>query len=273
MQAAEPRNTFDLGKVPLFAGLEPELLERIVRTASCRSAAKGERIYWEGDTPRAFYYLLSGHVRRALASPVGEEKVIDVLSQGQSFGLTELFGSTPYASFAEAVAPTVYLQVDKEGLLAALAESSPLTMRVLAAVAERQMSFERDVAACFFQSAGGRLVDYLLREAGPRLQHFGDTVFDLPMSKSLIAARIGASAETLSRALRDLSDAGLIEVRGKTIVLREELVARYHGHGERRAVPRHEERRHEERRHGERRTATLIGGRALAQQAAARAWM
>lgn len=267
MHATESRNTFDMGKIPMFAGLEPVLLERIVRTSCCKSANKGERIYWQGDTPRAFYHVLSGQVRRALASPVGEERVIDVLSPGQSFGLAELFGTSSYASFAEAVVPTVILQVDKDGLLGAIAESRQLTLRVLESVADHQARFERDVASCFFQSGTGRLIDYLIREAGPILRPFGDTAFQLPMSKSLIASRIGVTAETLSRALRELSDAGLIEVRGKMIILREELVAQHRGHaGDREVgVP------HEQWNRG--RSVAWVGGRRLAGQVASSAWM
>lgn len=227
MHLPETNNIFILGRIPLFSGLEASLLSEILRHSSCRQAAKGERIYWQGDTPSAFYHVLSGRIRCALGSAVGEEKVFDVISPGQSFGLAEIFGTTPYSSFAEAVEPTILLQVSKAGLHEAIAISPALTMRVLEAIADRQASFQRDAAACYFQSANKRLVDYLLREAGPDLDPFGDTALDLPMSKSLIAARLGITAETLSRALRELSNEGLIKVRGSTIVLREALVAQH----------------------------------------------
>lgn len=269
MRTTEPRSTFDLERIPLFAGLEPALLERIVRMSCCKSANKGERIYWQGDTPRAFYHVLSGHVRRALSSPVGEEKVIDIFSPGQSFGLVELFGDSSYASFAEAAAPTVFLQVDKEALLAAIGESRLLTLRVLASVADCQARFERDVAACFFQSGCARLIDYLLHAAGPNLRPAGDTTLELPMSKSLIAARIGVTAETLSRSLRELSDAGLIAVRGKTVILREELVARHGVHGGERdnAVSR------DGWNHGRPSAPAWARGQRVARQVASRALM
>lgn len=268
MPATEIRSTFDLERIALFEGLEPALLEKIGHSACCKSAVKGERIYWQGETPRAFYYVLSGHVRRALASPVGEEKVIDIFSPGQSFGLAELFGTAPYVSFAEAVETTVFLQVDKEVLLAALAESRVLTLRVLAAAADRQASLERDVAACFFQSGSARLIDYLLRAAGPALRSCGDTTLELPVSKSLIAARIGVTAETLSRSLRELSDAGLITVRGRTVVLHAELVARHGAAAEERAPAAARQRWTREPQ-----PAAWVGGQRLARQAASRTWM
>jgi CRP/FNR family transcriptional regulator, dissimilatory nitrate respiration regulator len=218
--------TFDLQRVSLFQGLESSLLERLARAATCKEAKKGERIYWQGDTPQAFYFVVSGHVRRAIASPEGEEKVIDILSPGRYFSLAEIFGSSAYASFTEAVEPAVLLRIGKEGMLDAIAHSQSLALRLLEAVAEQQTTFERDVAACFFQSGCGRLVDYLLREAAPILQQEGDTILELAISKRLIAARIGVSAETLSRAFRELSEADLIAVQGKRIVLREKLALR-----------------------------------------------
>ena len=226
MCETESRITFDLQRVSLFEGLEAPLLERLARATSCKEAKKGERIYWQGDTPRAFYFVISGHVRRAMASSEGEEKVIDILSAGRYFGLAEIFGSSAYASFAEAVEPVVLLRIGKEGLLDAIAESPSLAMKLLQAIAEQQATFERDVAACFFQSGCGRLLDYLLREAAPILRADGDTILELQISKRLIAARIGVSAETLSRAFRELSDADLIAVRGRKIVLREKLALR-----------------------------------------------
>jgi CRP-like cAMP-binding protein len=227
MRATESGTTFDFGKISLFDGLEPALLQRIARASCCKSVAKGERIYWPGDTPRALYHVLSGYVQCALASPVGEEKVIDILAPGQSFGLAELFGRSTYVSFAEAAEPSILLRVGKEGLLDAVAESPVLSFRVLEAVAERQAGIERDVAANSFQSGCQRLVAYLLREAGAALNPFGDTTLELRISKRLIAARIGVTAETLSRAFRELSDAGLIAVRGRKITLREQFSVRF----------------------------------------------
>jgi len=267
MHLPEANNIFILGRIPLFSGLEVPLLNEILNHSSCRHADKGERIYWQGDAPCAFYHVLSGRVRCALGSAVGEEKVFDVMSPGQSFGLAELFGTSPYASFAEAVEPTILLQVSKAGLHEAIALSPALTMRVLEAMAERQASFQRDAAACYFQSANQRLIDYLLREAGPDLDPFGDTEFDLPMSKSLIAARLGITAETLSRALRELSNDGLIKVRGSSIVLREALIAQHGADARKRTVvttPRPWNHAH---------TTALATSRRPAQTAPSLAWI
>jgi CRP-like cAMP-binding protein len=237
----------EIGSMPLFTGVDASSLAGVVRAACRRRLAREQQVFRQGASPRAFFHVLSGHVRRAIASSEGEEKVIDIVSPGEHFGLAELFGDTPYVSFAETVEPTVLLEIDRAAVMAAIESDRQVMQRVLAAVAHSKVALERDVAACFFQSGARRLVDYLLREAGPQLAPVGDTAFRLPVSKRLIAARLGVSAETLSRALRELSDAGLIEVRGRQIILREKLAARLAAQGGGSAAggapPAHERRR------------------------------
>ncbi|NTV11595.1 MAG: Crp/Fnr family transcriptional regulator [Zoogloea sp.] len=216
----------EIRKMSLFEGLDAALLAGIAHASIFRHAKKGARLYWQGDRPQAFYYVISGHIRRAISSAEGDEKVIDIVSPGQSFALAELFGEAPYESFAEAVEPAVLLQIGKEGVTGAIAASGVLALRILALVAEKQAAFERHVAACFFQSGCRRLLDYLLHKAGPNLAPQGDTVVELQVSKRVIAASIGVTAETLSRSLRELSDAGLIAVRGKKVHLLQKLAAR-----------------------------------------------
>jgi len=215
-----------IGRMQLFEGFSPALLAGIAATSYRKKAGTKERIYWQGDEPHAFYHVLSGHVRRAITSAEGDEKLIDIVSAGRHFGLAELFGDPRYGSFAEAVEPTVLLEIGRDGLIVAMEESRKLSFRVLAAVAGRQLAFEQEIAATFFHSGCRRLLDYILSEAGPNLGTAGDRVIRLQISKSLIAKRIGVTAETLSRALRDLSNAGLIAVRGRTITLLEKLYAR-----------------------------------------------
>ncbi len=215
----------DLAKIVLFEGLDGDTLEALASAASHLAVRGEERIYWQGEFPNAYYHVVSGHVRRSLASPEGDEKIIDVVSAGQGFGLVELFGQAPYVSFAAATEESLLLCIRREVMMQAIAASPALSLRVMAAAAHRQAAFERDVAASFFHSGCRRLIDYLLRQAGKSFDPKGETVLQLPITKRLIAARIGVTAETLSRAFRELSEAGLIRVRGKEVTLLGKLAA------------------------------------------------
>lgn len=226
MQEGTADLTTTLARMALFQGLDRTLVNEVACASQVVKRLKGGRFYEAGDIPRGFYHVLSGQVKVAVASAEGGEKVIDIVSPGRSCGLAEVFGCAPYASFAEAVQPALLVCIGKEAILRALPREPRLAQRLLGAMAERQSAIERDVAASSFQSGPDRVVDYLLRTAGPNLNRSGNTLLELTVPKHLIAARLGVTPETLSRAFRELSDAGLISVRGKRVTLLEKLVAR-----------------------------------------------
>lgn len=257
----------ELARIALFEGLGPEALENLAGASSYLEVRSEERIYWQGEIPNACYQVISGHVRRTLASPEGDEKTIDVMSAGQGFGLVEMFGQAPYVSFAAATEKSLLLRIGREVIMEAMGANPMLSLRVMAAAADRQAAFERDVAACFFHSGCRRLIDYLIRQAGAAFDPEGETTFQLPITKRLIAARIGVSAETLSRSFRELSEAGLIRVCGREVTLLRKLAARRAADAV--EVHQHAQRQVRDRRCGDRRTERS----SFARPPGSRAWL
>lgn len=216
-------------RIPLFAGMSPQLIRGIANAAGHRIADANETIYWQGDEPDALYFVASGHVRLAIASPEGDEKVIDIVSAGRHFGVADLFSAASYASFAEAVAPTKLIEIDKDALLSAVATDRELSLRLLRALADQYASVERDLAASHFESVTRRLLNYLLAQAGDLRWANGECELELAVSKRHIASRLGTTAESLSRAFRELSEIGLIRVRGRRVVFLDSPILRSGG--------------------------------------------
>jgi len=216
-----------IGSLPLFAGLDANVVKGIATATQLRRLAAKTSVCWPGERPRAFYWLLSGLVRRSIASADGDEKLIEIVAAGQSFGLGEMYGSVRYLAHAETVTATELLAIERDGLDRAMAADAQLVARVVAALAERHVAFEHQVAASYLHSCCRRLLDFLIAEAGPGIDSPGPCVVKLPVKKGLLAQQIGINAATLSRAFRDLSQAGLIEVHGHSITLLDKLVSRH----------------------------------------------
>lgn len=208
-----------LAEMPMFRNLTPTQLNDIARWCQVRRLVKGEPVYCQGDTPRALYHLVEGQIKRVVTTPDGGEKVLEVLNPVQSFGEAELFAPRPYASHAEAVQPSVVLQIGKDAVLRMIAQDPQFSLQVLTLIAERQSAMERDVAARQVRSGSARVMDYLLDLAGDELSSSGDTMLELRTSKQLIASRLDLTPESLSRAFRSLSDARLISVRGRRVTI------------------------------------------------------
>lgn len=225
------KNSIDRKKVlrelPLLAGLAPELLGELTRGSRSATFQRGETIYRPGDPANEMYVLLSGQVKLALSSNRGNEKVIDVLEAGRSFGEAELFGARVYLAGAVAVKPAQLLCIAGEHVRRIMTADPRVAERIIMGLAHRQTQMEAELAASHFYSGSHRLLEFFLWLAGPDRDLTEETQVTLSISKRLLASRFDMQPESLSRALRDLTRAGLIAVDKSRISLRNDKIARY----------------------------------------------
>lgn len=216
-----------LGRLPLFTRLAPELLDELSLGSSNLALKRGATVYRAGDPATGMYVVLAGQVKLALSSNRGQEKVIDVIEAGRSFGEAELFGTHSYLAGAQAVKPTQLLCIAGEHVRRIMKLDPRVAERIINGLAQRQMQMEAELAASHFCSGSQRLLEFFLWLAGPDRAPIGETQVTLNISKRLLASRFDMQPETLSRALRDLTEAGLIAVDNYRISLRNAKIARY----------------------------------------------
>ena len=75
-----------LAHVPLFNGLATDEIARIARGTREVNSLRGDILFHKGDPSNGFYLIVYGQVKLAFTSSQGGEKVVDILSQGHSFG-------------------------------------------------------------------------------------------------------------------------------------------------------------------------------------------
>ena len=92
-----------LAQVPLFASLGPEELARLTRGTRELTATRGEILFHKGDPPSGFYLVIEGQIKLALTSARGNEKVVDVIGAGQTFGEAVMFMEATHVVFAQAL--------------------------------------------------------------------------------------------------------------------------------------------------------------------------
>ncbi|MDP2821274.1 MAG: type IV pili methyl-accepting chemotaxis transducer N-terminal domain-containing protein [Sulfuritalea sp.] len=216
-----------LNELSLFADLAPEHIGDLVRATRSAVYQKDQAIYRAGEPVSEMHVLLSGQVTLSLSSNRGNEKVIEVLDAGQSFGEAELFGSNPCIVTAVAVKPSQVLGIRRDSLCRVMALDPRLALRVMGVLARRQIEMEAELATRHSCSGSRRLLDFILQLAGPSRDLVGETTVTLTISKNVLASRFDMQPETLSRSLRDLTEAGLIVVDRCHIRLRNATIARY----------------------------------------------
>jgi CRP-like cAMP-binding protein len=202
----------------LFAGLSPPQLQRLLATAHIDAAEAGQLLFDRGQPAKHFYIVLEGQVNLVLYSKTGEEKIVDILLPGQSFAEAVMFMAGPvYPVSAVAAAPSRIARFSSSEYIAMLRESPETCLRMLGHLSQRLHMRLREIEYLTLESATHRLVRML--ESKLPAGTDGPAEVLLQESRQEIASRLSMKPETLSRILRHLSDAGAIEVRGRTLVV------------------------------------------------------
>ncbi|HYO28251.1 MAG TPA: Crp/Fnr family transcriptional regulator [Azonexus sp.] len=206
-----------LTHIPLFEGLAPEELARIARGTREIHASKGDILFHKGDPCNGFHLLVYGQVKLAFTSQQGNEKVVEIMQQGQSFGEAIMFMEKPYIVFAQALTDSLLLHVSKQAVFDELARDHNLCRKMLAGMAMRLHQLMNDVESYSLHSGKQRIIGYLLRELAEEDQNGTDVAVTLPTNKGVIASRLNLTQEHFSRILHELTELRLIVVEGRKI--------------------------------------------------------
>jgi CRP-like cAMP-binding protein len=200
----------------LFAILDENQFEQILSGVHEFELTENEHLFHFGDPARYFYLLSSGQIQLYRLSPMGEEKVIEIIQPGQSFAEAVMFFKIhSYPVSAKAVLPSRIWRIEMKRFLGLLQESNELCLRMLGGMSKRLHGAIQDIEQLTLQNASMRVIQLLLQAApdGPGNQYS----LDLETPKQVLASRLSVRPETFSRILQQLSRKELISVQGKTI--------------------------------------------------------
>ncbi|NMG66586.1 cyclic nucleotide-binding domain-containing protein [Azoarcus indigens] len=208
-----------LATAPLFEGLAQDEIARFARGVRELTAARGEILFHRGDACSGFHLILAGQIKLAFLSAAGNEKVVEILRPGQTFGEAVMFMDKPYVVMAQALSDTRLLHIPKQAVFEEMARDPLFCRKIIGGLSRRLHQLMGDVESYSLRSGRDRIVGYLLREEGldEDCPGRGRVSIRLSTSKGTIASRLNLTQEHFSRILHELVDSGLIEVEGRTI--------------------------------------------------------
>jgi CRP-like cAMP-binding protein len=207
-----------LSRQPLFTDLSEAERERLAQGCQLRRFERGEDVFRVGQRCEEFHVCVTGQVKLYAVSAAGAEKVIDLISPGQSFAEALMFTGSPYIINAQALTDALLLSVSKQAVEAEIARDARFALRMLAGISRRLHGLVHDVEAYALHSGMQRVIGYLLRDIATdeRRPHEPVTV-SLPVSKATIASRLSLTPEYFSRVLHELEAAGLVRIDKRDI--------------------------------------------------------
>lgn len=212
-----------LSRLPLFSDMQPEELGQLAEACTIAQIGRGEMLFSVGQNCNEFHVVLAGQVKLFALSAAGQEKVIELVSPGQSFGEALMFTNRPYIVSSQALVDSLILTVKKHAVLREIERDGRFALRMLAGISRRLHGLVHDVESYTLQSGMQRVIGYLLRDSEIEGEDVpeGPRVVTLPVSKATIASRLSLTPEYFSRVLHELADQDLIEVDKRDIRIRD----------------------------------------------------
>ena len=209
-----------LAQLPLFAALDAESSEALRSAMREERMERGEVIFHEDDDGDRLYVVLDGKVKIYRTSPDGRENMLAVLGPGDMFGELSLFDPGPRSATVTAVTDATFSSLSHEDLLRWL-EGRPVVARgLLAQLAGRLRKANDVVADLVFSDVPGRVAKALLDLA----DRFGRTADDgvhvhHDLTQEELAQLVGASRETVNKALADFASRGWLRLEPRSVVI------------------------------------------------------
>jgi CRP/FNR family transcriptional regulator, transcriptional activator FtrB len=206
-----------LRQITIFSELDDSTLVRIAESGTCEEVPADTTLFERGERPRFLHILLRGQVALSASAPNGASTVIEIVKPVDHFVLPSALLDVPYLMSGRTIDPCRVVCLPAAELRALLESEPRLAVTMMASLSQHYRQLVRQIADLKLRTAAQRLGCYLL--ALSETQESRDRLF-LTIDKRLLAARLGATPEHLSRAFATLREHG-VSTRGSTVTLQD----------------------------------------------------
>lgn len=209
-----------LMSTPLFAALDPEAAAALRASMIELRARKGDVIFVEGEPGDRLYIVVEGKVVLGQAAPDGRETLLAVQGPGEMFGELSLFDPGIRTSTATALTDVVVLGLGREALRPWLTGRPEVAEALLQALAQRLRRTNEAMSDLVFSDVPGRVSKALLdlkEKFG--VERGGEWFVEHDMTQEELAQLVGASRETVNKALADFVHRGWLRVEQRSVTI------------------------------------------------------
>jgi CRP/FNR family cyclic AMP-dependent transcriptional regulator len=207
-------------RAPLFEALDSDDAEALLTQMSPVRMERGDILFREGESGDSLYVIREGKIKLGRSSSDGRENLVAILGPGEMFGELSLFDPGPRTMTATAVAETQLMGLGNDSLTGLLTGRPEVAKALLAALAKRLRRTNEHLADLVFTDVPGRVAKALLDLA----ERFGRPVDNGVMvshdlTQEELAQLVGASRETVNKALADFATRGWLKLEARAVLL------------------------------------------------------
>jgi len=202
----------------LFANLAPAHISQLAKHGRQQLVRRGGAICRAGEPMPAVVALAYGSAMLALRRPGGGRRTVRFIGARECFGLAAALHHRPCPADVIALADSLVVAVPVPSLLWLIGIDPGFARSLLRELSENYLELLEELQASMQKNAVQRLASYLASLARPDGNPH-TWIARLPVSKTLLADRLGITKETMSRLLRELMAQGVIEVARRDITI------------------------------------------------------
>ncbi|MEO8517642.1 MAG: Crp/Fnr family transcriptional regulator [Dermatophilaceae bacterium] len=207
-------------RAPLFAALDDDAARALMASMTSSHLERGDILFREGDQGDRLYVIGEGKIKLGLTSVDGRENLLAVLGPGEMFGELSLFDPGARTATATAVAETQLIALGHDDLDSFLLGRPAVAANLLAALARRLRRTNENLADLVFTDVPGRVAKALLHLSARFGQPADDGILVAhDLTQEELAQLVGASRETVNKALADFATRGWIKLEARAVVL------------------------------------------------------
>lgn len=207
-------------KAPIFQGLDESAAATLRASMSPLKLRKSQTLFKEGDDGDNLYIVTSGKIKLGTKSQDGRENLLMILGPGDMFGDLSLFDSGPRTATATAVTESRLLTLGQNKVIPWVKEHPEVSLHLLARLASRLRRTNEVVGDLVFADVPGRVAKALI-DLGMK---FGERKDDgllvhHDLTQEELAQLVGASRETVNKALADFGQRGWIRLEARAVMI------------------------------------------------------
>ncbi|MCA1713151.1 MAG: Crp/Fnr family transcriptional regulator [Actinobacteria bacterium] len=218
-----------LAKAGLFQGVAPEAAEALASSLTYSDHVRGDTVFSEGEQGDTLYIVLAGKIKVGRKAADGRENMLSVMGPSDMFGELSLFDPGPRTATATVVTDARLASLAHTSLRPWISDRPEIAEQLLRVLARRLRRTNDALADLIFTDVPGRVAKALLGLA----ERFGTDEADgvrvhHDLTQEELAQLVGASRETVNKALADFASRGWMRVdsRAVTILDRDRLARR-----------------------------------------------
>lgn len=207
-------------KAPLFTALDDAAAVSLRASMDSIKINKGAILFKEGDSGEHVYVIVEGKLKLGTSSGDGRENLLSILGPGEMFGELSLFDPGPRTSTATAVTDAKLLSLSHAKLIPWLRENPDVSLQLLARLAQRLRRTNEAVGDLVFSDVPGRVAKALI-DLGERFgKQTPEGLFvQHELTQEELAQLVGASRETVNKALADFAGRGWLRLDGRAVLI------------------------------------------------------